>query len=225
VPEEPVADLGVAVYGYGLAKAVGSLVLDAAVEMSGLPAASMRLGQIAGPRGPRGEWNRGEFLPSLVRSSVFLGKIPRSLGAMDMVDWVPVEDMAGVVLDVAGLNGPSQPAGEIRGYFHGVNPSMTTWDALLPAILEFYDGRIKEVIDFGDWVAALEGSVATAADVEENPAVKLLDTYKTFLDAETSGRGSLVLSTERTKERSPTMQRLEAISPELMKHWCKQWGF
>lgn len=223
VPESHLADLGLASPGYGRAKAVASLVLDAGGQASAVPCASIRLGQIAGPKTAQGQWNAAEFVPSLIKSSVYLGVLPASLGAMSDVDWVGVEDMAGLILDVAGVT-VDVLVDDIKGYFHAVNPRTTTWQALVPAIMEVYGDRIKEVVSLEKWIARLEKSASDTGEPEENPAVKLLDTYRAFLDADKAGLGFVALSTDRTKERSPTMRGLEAVTPEMMKHWCRQWS-
>ncbi|KAH8903924.1 putative NRPS-like enzyme [Coniochaeta sp. PMI_546] len=224
VPESQLSDLSLSSPGYGRAKAVSSLVLDACCRASDVPCASIRLGQIAGPKSSEGQWSPQEFVPSLVKSSVHLGVLPGGMGSMNVVDWIPVEDMAGLILDVAGI-AVDIPVDDIKGYFHGVNPQTTTWQSLVPAIMEVYGDKIKEVVSLERWIDMLEKSASNAGDADENPAIKLLDTYKTFLEGERSGHGFVVLSTDRTRERSLTARRLEAITPEMMRHWCRQWKF
>ncbi|OIW26213.1 acetyl-CoA synthetase-like protein [Coniochaeta ligniaria NRRL 30616] len=224
VPESQLSDLGLSSPGYGRAKAVSSLVLDAGRKASGVPCASVRLGQIAGPKSAEGDWNPHEFLPSLIKSSVYLGALPDGLGSMNVVDWTPSEDMAGLILDVSGVT-VDIPVKHVEGYFHGVNPRTTTWQALVPAVMEVYDDRIKEVVSLEQWIGLLEKSASSAEDTEKNPAVKLMDTYKAFLEGEKSGHGFVLLATDRTKERSPTAKQLKAVTPELMRLWCRQWAF
>lgn len=224
VPESQLTDLSIPSMGYGRSKAVSSLLLDAGARASGVPCASVRLGQIAGPKSERGQWNAAEFVPSLIRSSVHLGVLPDGMGSMSTVDWVSTEDMAGLILDVAGVTN-DVPAADIVGYFHGVNPRTTTWKALVPAIMDVCGDRIKEVVSFERWIAILEESAPNTLDTDKNPAVKLLDTYRALLEGEKSGHGFVALATDRTSERSPTVRGLEAVTPELMRQWCRQWAF
>ncbi|KAB5511705.1 hypothetical protein GE09DRAFT_1180021 [Coniochaeta sp. 2T2.1] len=142
----------------------------------------------------QGYWNAAEFIPSLIKSSVYLGILPESLGSINVVDWMPVEDMASLILDVAGVT-VAGPAEEIGGYFHGVNPQTTTWQALVPAILEVY-GDIKQVVSMGRWVPALEKTASSTEDTKKNPAVKLLDTYRRFVDGDKPGEGFVLLARE-----------------------------
>jgi thioester reductase-like protein len=224
VPEQRIDDLALPQTGYGRSKLAASLILDAAADRSGVPTASVRVGQIAGPRGRRGVWNRQEYLPSLIASSVYLGVLPKHLGAQESVEWIPVEDMSELILDVAGITS-TVPVSEISGYFHGVNPSTTRWADLAISLREFYAGRIKELVSLDEWVAALEKSAEMPTDTDKNPAVKLLDTYRSMLTAHQQGRRHAGFQMERTLGRSPALAIAGPITSELMKNWCEQWGF
>lgn len=220
VPERQLTDLSLAQMGYGLSKLAGSLILDAA-ETSGVPSASIRVGQIAGPRGVKGKWNPQEFLPSLIASSVYLGVLPGDLGVQDVVDWMAIEDVAGLVLDVSGVT-ERKDISEIGGYFHCVNPRTTTWAELAAAVRDFYGGRIRELVSLEDWVCELERSV-DGGDIGKNPGVKLLDTYRAFVEAKKAGRGHVYLDMERTVRQSGTAAKLGPVTSELMRNWCMQW--
>lgn len=86
VPERRVDDVAAADMGYSRAKLAASMILDAAAARSGLPTASVRVGQVAGARRREGVWNKREYIPSLVASSLHLGLLPESLGPGDVVD-------------------------------------------------------------------------------------------------------------------------------------------
>ncbi|KAH6896630.1 putative NRPS-like enzyme [Thelonectria olida] len=217
VPEEPLEDLTLARMGYGQSKLIGSLILDAAAR-HGVPAVSIRVGQIAGPKGSKGVWNRQEFLPSLIASSAHLGALPDHLGPNQVIDWIPIEDVADIVLDLAGV-AVQLPTSAMSGYFHAVNPVATKWSDLVPVIKECYG--IREETTLEDWIARLES--APDADVHKNPGVKLLDTYRGMLAAHQAGQKHVVFSMQRTKTRSPTVGRLSGITTDLMRNWCEQW--
>ncbi|KAI0450042.1 hypothetical protein F5B21DRAFT_447981 [Xylaria acuta] len=228
LPEKRLEDLTLASLGYGRAKMVGSLILeDVAREGGDFPAAVIRVGQIAGPEAEAGVWNKQEWLPSIVASSLHLGALPSNLGAMERVDWTPVERVAGLVLDVAGV-AQRVPAEEIGGYYHGVNPAATTWGALAPAVQAFYGAdRIRELVTFAEWVDRLDKSqTADIQTLEKNPGVKLLDSYRGMAAGGGLGGSSpVVFDMTRTKDRSPSMREAKVVTPELMTHWCRQWGF
>lgn len=86
---------------------------------------------------------------------------------------------------------------------------------------EFYGGRIERLVPFEEWVHMLEETQASTEDISKNPAIKLLDTYRAW----STEQGRIELKTERTQRYSKTMREMEPVSPELMKHWCSQWGF
>jgi thioester reductase-like protein len=218
VPEEPLEDLTLARMGYGQSKLIGSLILDAAARQ-GVPTVSIRVGQIAGPKAIKGFWNRQEFLPSLIASSVHLGALPDHLGPNQVVDWIPIEDVADIVLDIAGV-AVQLPMSAMSGYFHAVNPITTKWSDLMPVVKKYYG--IREETTLEDWVARLEKS-ATDTDIYKNPGVKLLDTYREMLTARQAGEKHVVFSMQRTKTRSPTVARLSGITADLMRNWCEQW--
>ncbi|KIA75602.1 hypothetical protein HK57_00616 [Aspergillus ustus] len=218
IPEDSLSDFThAAPIGYGQSKLAASLILDAASSSSssGVPRNIVRVGQVAGPRAEKGQWNPREWLPSLIRSSLYLGLLPAELGVLRNMGWAPVEDIAGVVVEVAARSGNVE-----GGYFHAVNPSLPDWEGvILPALREFYGERIEKVVSLEEWVEALAKSAEDAqVDVERNPGVKLLDTYRLAAtkakDGQESGAG---FATVKTEEASETMRRMEPVTAELMK--------
>ncbi|KAM0341657.1 hypothetical protein ACHAPU_009903 [Fusarium lateritium] len=223
VPEKALNEMSLPRMGYGRSKLAASLILDAAAEKINIHTASVRLGQIAGPRGEKGMWNRQEFIPSLIASSVYLGILPDHLGTQQEVAWTPVEDVAGLILDVAGIT-TQKPVSDISGYFHGVNPTVVNWPDLAIAVKDFYGDRMR-IVSLEEWVEKLKASEKEAdMSVDTNPAVKLLDTYRELLEAKKRGQITK-FSMERTKSHSPTISEAGPITPELMRNWCRQWEF
>ncbi|KAF5541105.1 nonribosomal peptide synthetase [Fusarium mexicanum] len=223
VPEKALHDLTLPSMAYGRSKLAASLILDAAAEESRIPTISVRVGQIAGSRGEKGLWNRQEMIPSMIASSVYLGVLPDNLGGQQEVAWTPIEDISGLILDVAGIT-VQKPISEISGYFHGVNPATTSWSDIAPAVKDFYGDRIK-LVTVGEWIERLEASAKEGnVDFDRNPGVKLLDTYRGLFAVGEEVR-PVKYGMERTKSHSPTMRELAPITPQLMKNWCRQWGF
>ncbi|KAJ5688964.1 acetyl-CoA synthetase-like protein [Penicillium macrosclerotiorum] len=222
IPEQPLSDFTYASQmGYGQSKLAASLILDTAATESLVPRNIVRVGQIAGPRAEQGQWNPREWLPSLIRSSLSLGLLPGELGVLGSLGWAPVEDIAGVVLEVTtGQDGNG-------GYFHAVNPNLPDWKGVIvPAITDFYGSRIQRVVSLEEWVNALEKSAVGEVDLEKNPGVKLLDTYRFASTKATNGEtASAGFATERTGQASETMRRMGPVTAELMKRWCEQWQF
>lgn len=226
VPERRLEDLSLAGGGYGRSKMISSMILDDAARGGDFPAATIRMGQIAGPEGVAGAWNRQEWLPSIIASSLHLKALPSDLGIMSRVDWTPVELCARLVLEVAGVAQEVSPA-DVSGYYHCVNPSHTTWEHLVPAVREFYgQTRLPETVDFKTWVGRLTATQSgDAGGMAANPGVKLIDTYQSMAAASEAGARPVDFAMRRTVGTSPTMRAAQAVSPALMKHWCEQWAF
>ncbi|RBR03142.1 hypothetical protein FVER53590_00238 [Fusarium verticillioides] len=223
VPEEALQDLSLPSMAYGRSKLAASLILDAAGEESRIPAVSVRVGQIAGSRGEKGLWNRQELIPSMIASSVYLGVLPNHLGGQQEIAWTPIEDIAGLILDVAGIT-VQKSISEISGYFHGVNPATTTWSDIAPAVKGYYGDSMK-LVSVAEWVDKLEASSKEEnVDFDKNPGVKLLDSYRGLFAGGKEAQ-PVKYSMKRTTSHSPTMRELGPITPELMRNWCRQWGF
>lgn len=86
--------------GYAESKYVSERLLEEAGRVSGVPVDICRVGQVAGPMSRTGRWSMREWFPSLIASSAFMGVVPENLGPMEMVDWVPVDSLARVILDL-----------------------------------------------------------------------------------------------------------------------------
>lgn len=212
VPEVHQTDFGLATLGYGQSKLLGSILLHDA----GIPAAVIRVGQIAGSRQESGEWNKQEWLPTIIASSVKLGVLPESLGASDDVDWMPIEDVALSILDISGCT--SDVTGD--GHFNLVNPKHASWRNLAPAVQEYYSqqGRELKQVSFSEWLKAVEAG-------PETPAIKLLDTYKGLLAATEAGHVYAGFATERSEQASKTVREMSPVTTDLIQLWCKQWDF
>ncbi|KAG9308660.1 putative aminoadipate reductase [Chiua virens] len=119
-PEEVQVDAGVAVgAGYGASKYVSERIL----AMSGLPATSLRIGQITGGA-PRGAWSTSDWVPIIVKSSVSLGALPEARG---IASWLPPHAVSDAMLDVAFADEEPPLAVNL------VHPRPIAWESLMPA--------------------------------------------------------------------------------------------
>ena len=125
--------------GYAQSKHIAERVLGHASRIAGIPATICRVGQVAGPVNIQGEggcWNKQEWLPSLIASSKHLGKLPESLGPNDVIDWIPVDvlskvlvelmDSIGVARFTESANGDSQSLNGSRAEANGSHDSLNT---------------------------------------------------------------------------------------------------
>ncbi|KAK3933695.1 hypothetical protein QBC46DRAFT_414566 [Diplogelasinospora grovesii] len=75
----------------GQEKYVAERMVEVYVRSTGLPAAVMRVGQIAGPVHGGGVWPPREWFPTLLRASQHIGALPSKLGRHNDIDWIPVD--------------------------------------------------------------------------------------------------------------------------------------
>ena len=222
VPEETIKDFTVPQrMGYAESKHIAERLLHIAATDCNVPVSVCRVGQIAGPvRGNEGMWNKREWLPSLVLSSRHLGVIPDSLGGLETVDWIPIDILANIIAELALQ--PSTALGPNGNTYHAVNPSKTTWTALLPHVLAAL-GPTVHAIPLSDWVKTLRASAETAiseGDLAINPAIKLMDFYEGLLSGESSVAS---LETRETEKASRTLRDLGPVQGEWMAKWIEQW--
>ncbi|UPX12197.1 uncharacterized protein EKO05_0002760 [Ascochyta rabiei] len=208
--------------GYGESKHVAAEILATASHRLGIRTAIVRAGQLAGPSTQTGgaAWNRHEWLPTLVHTSKILKKLPRTLGNMERVDWVPMDVAAGAVIDIA-----TAPLDESARVYHLANPHTTTWSQLYPVIQSFYRGVGDdiEIVEYNDWVNELKQFPQTKENAERIPGLKLLDFYES-LRPET-GMGLPALETRRAEAASKTLREGKAVDESVMRKWLEQWAF
>ena len=206
--------------GYSRAKLISERTIAAASVHANVPAAICRLGQIAGPMGRAGQWPKQEWLPSILASSKHIGKLPSSLAALDVVDWVPVDVMAPTILHLAKSSLYYTPAGS-PAIYHVVNPRKTSWSTLLPAVEEHLG---LETVSPSEWLELLRESSDNGSDVEHNAALKLMD-FMEDMFSDTERRPSIPLSVKNTVKACPSLAHLGPIDQDLMRLWLEQWAF
>ena len=232
IPEKTYEDLWVPQpMGYGQSKFTAERLLNAAAQIADVPAVICRVGQIAGPTGEAGVWPKQEWLPSLIASSKYLGKLPVSLGQMDTVDWIPVDVLARGLLELA--LGPTNPPGSCAAdgpsgaaVYHAVNPQRTSWPKLVQTVAATLDQQNPEhkieLVPLKAWVEALRESASKIEDIPLNPAVKLLDFFQGM---SSRVERKLLLDTRRTVASSKTLATVGPIREAWMANWVRQWAF
>ncbi|KAK3308608.1 uncharacterized protein B0T15DRAFT_391903 [Chaetomium strumarium] len=243
--------------GYSRSKFLAEQLCDAAARHLGQPVSVLRVGQIAGSvrsggAGAGMQWNRAEWLPSLVLTSLrHLRCLPDSLGpAFSNVDWLPADLLAEAVCDLAfaadlpqeeeGGGGEDQP-GAGAGVFHLRNPHTTPWRTLLPAIVDValkHGAPRPDIVPPAVWLARLHES--ESSDGVSNPAVKLIDFYRHGLWAPRDAGGGddpsaklannnnaaspvVMLSVGRALAASSTLRNMPPVGPEWMRKWVNEW--
>ena len=232
--------------GYAESKHVAEVLLEYAGSKLGIPTSFARVGQIAGPVKRRGVWNKAEWLPSLVLSSLHLGVIPHSLGPrFDTIDWVPVDLLAEILLDLAlqeiqrskapkpnAITNESEIQRNPTSVFHLLNPRPVHWDLVRDTLITFIQSlsqKTIEIVPLALWLekvrqdseAASRSQSELEAYLSRNPAVKILDFYQTLLDS-SSYQGS-ELEIGRTLATSEKMRALGSVNADWIGKWVREW--
>lgn len=90
--------------GYGESKHIAERLLYTAGLESNISSSICRVGQIAGPLYSNGVWNKREWLPSMIASCKCFGCIPSTLDSMDRIDWVPIDLVSEVAVELFTMN-------------------------------------------------------------------------------------------------------------------------
>jgi thioester reductase-like protein len=207
--------------GYAESKAISEQILAAAVNRVGAKVSIVRIGQIAGPiaEDNGGIWNEHEWVPLLLKTSMSMGKIPDA-SLLDNVDWLPVDVIASVMLDIAMPRNDEQAL----HVYHLVNPHTTTWGEMLPAVQDFLGGA--QAVSLQEWVAELEKVDTNGVDaIAAKPAVKILDFFRSMQDSKYIGAKDIMLSTREAEEASPVLGHLGPVRAEWIQRWMRDWGF
>ncbi|MCJ1280878.1 hypothetical protein MMC26_000195 [Xylographa opegraphella] len=221
VPEQPFNDFSIPMpMGYGESKYVAERLLELANKKLGVSAAICRVGQLAGPIRRGGMWSKQEWLPSLVASSKYLGKIPTTIPGQDTVPWVPVDATARIIVELVLSDAEETSSSAWTRHYNLVNPHRSSWEALIPTIIKSLGENI-EPVSFSEWFDALQASAGKSEDVAKNPAIKLLEWFEQMK----AGAEEPELETVETAKRSETLRALTAVGPEWMGIWLKQWNF
>jgi hypothetical protein len=108
--------------------------------------------------------------------------------------------------------------------FHAVNPSVTPWSTVLPAVISHL-GPSVSVVPWETWLSVLEASSVERVEIEQNTGIKLLDFYEASDRMEKSGLKLPVLETEISGKRSGTLMSVGAVTEQWMEEWMRQWNF
>ncbi|KAI1300060.1 amidase signature domain-containing protein [Xylaria venustula] len=198
-------------FGYARAKLIAELLIDTAVRRFGsqLPATIIRVGQCAGAIRRPGLWNPREWFSSLVLSSLHLRYIPDNLGLLNSVDFVPIDMLGDIMVDLAMATTPHCTNATTK-VFNLRNPHPTEWPELLPAVVgaAATTGRPPlRVVSPAVWLSKLRESADAGGDgaaANKNPGVKLVNFFDVLWTASGQAVGSPMII-ERALAASPSL--------------------
>ncbi|KUJ17966.1 uncharacterized protein LY89DRAFT_732669 [Mollisia scopiformis] len=244
IPEAVITDSSAPVTtGYGQSKYLSERILGYAAQKLSLKTQIARVGQIAGPLYGKGEWNRSEWFPSLVRSSIYLGAIPKSLGpSLDQIDWIPIDILARILVSLTRvpLHAPHDPNGSesasscAADVYNLLNPSLAEWKELLPFITKAVSfansengARQIDKVSFENWLSLVREDIESQESIsgndlrdalDRNPAFQLLDFCREEMKREKSK-----WITGKSQDASDALRNLGPIKGEWLEKWMKGW--
>ena len=247
IAERPVrGDFAPAPNGYAESKYIAEQIIDYAGQKvsPGMSLAFARVGQVAGAANHSGMWNKHEWFPSMIISSVQIGALPDWLGFMfDSIDWIPVDLLAEIIIELAlaKKQASSTPATSHTNnidVYHPLNSHMTSWTVLKGILLDELSPLTKksmEVVPLREWIAAVRKQAESATNNNEdntdtfhleamlrsNPAVKLIDFYEHLLASQYGSVSQLDFTT--TLGLSKAMQDLEPLKRAWVRKWIQEW--
>lgn len=242
VPEKIVRDNSLPSHmGYGESKYIAERILDAATTASQgrVPTTSLRVGQIAGPvptTDSAGDnatlevWNVQEWFPSLIISSDTLRVLPDTLGRMEKIDWIPVNTLAEITIELLEFDNEEVERRKHSGgadclltsrVYHLINPTSVTWQQdILPAVQDLLG--IDKVVPLSDWIELVGSRPALDAgtNATTNPAAKIVPFYESLLlRRDETLADAPKYQTEQTQKSSSTLREIGPVRVE----WVNQW--
>ncbi|KAI1102926.1 hypothetical protein F4804DRAFT_353299 [Jackrogersella minutella] len=216
VPEERMTIESVLPTGYGDAKYICELMLDATLHQHPDRFRTMvvRPGQIAGSSAS-GYWNPMEHLSFLMKSSQTLKAFPDFDG---LLSWTPVDEVAGTLVDLVFL--PEEKTH--HPIYHVDNPVRQPWKEMIPILADALDISPENVIPFQDWVQLVRDHPRQVEGPEgENPAFLLID----FLDDNflRMSCGGLLLDTIKVREHSKTLANASPVGEKVARQFIQSW--
>ncbi|KAF5867602.1 putative nrps-like enzyme protein [Botrytis fragariae] len=231
IPEAIIDDVSAPLpMGYAESKFISERIFDHAARKLPVDVKIARVGQIAGPAYTFGVWNKSEWMPSLVVTSYNMGFLPENLGSDEMkLDWVPIDILSSSLLDIA-FNHESKASDSGARVFHPLNQAPTTWNNLLPIILDTLNSSNPKftvtTIPYTVWLQKLKDTTRENASstteleemLEKYPAIKLLEFFETLPETKWSDK-----DVGKSIEASVHLKGLKGIEGAWMKRWVEGW--
>jgi hypothetical protein len=161
----------------------------------------------------------------IIDASAKLGLVPTTLGKNNSIDWIPVDILADVIVQLAFISNDSE-AGRV---FHLVNPQKAAWEDLLPSVVDRLkalaeDGTL-DVVPLSEWVDSLISYQPDGKNSAGLSALKLVDFFQSLNISEGHPTTRAVFDTTVTAANCETFEQLPSVHQGWMKIWLEQWGY
>ncbi|KAL4894674.1 acetyl-CoA synthetase-like protein [Aspergillus ambiguus] len=236
VPERVIATNNPGPNGYANSKYVAEHIISQAAQTNLVRASIVRVGQVAGAIRTAGAWNRAEWFPSMVLSSLHIGALPETIGGViDRIDWVPIDSLASILTELA-LGEKSSHYDGVPEVLHVVNTNPVAWETMRSWLVDTLSQDCctrLETIPFESWfkrvrqdAESFRHSEGIADDelesiLQKNPAANLLGFFESM--ASVSSPIEDVFDTRLTREKSQTLRTLVGVQREWIEKWVNEW--
>ncbi|CAF9919359.1 MAG: hypothetical protein ALECFALPRED_001136 [Alectoria fallacina] len=224
IRETPISNLKAALpLGYARSKLVSEQIVCNAARDAGALTRILRIGQIVGD-GKMGLWNDTEAIPLMIRSALTLKALP----ALDETEsWLPVDTLATVILDLAGLSTGAIPApdSDTDLVYNLENPHTFSWtSSLLPELQR--SGLEFSTVPTTEWLQKLRDYEKGGGNPERNPAVKLIGHFESIYGKEKIG--DVKFATDTAQKHSQALKEAPRLIEEgyiekFVKAWVEKW--
>jgi thioester reductase-like protein len=209
--------------GYSQSKFVGERILEEAVSKSHVKSSIIRVGQIAGPTTEAtGTWSTTDWFPRIMASAELLRTVPDQLGIYDTVDWLPIDTVSRVVMDIfeSTVLHPSSDqdlSDQGPNVFHIINPHIVPWKKLAPDVASFL-GKDVRLLSLADWIADVRAAVGA-----KGPGVVPVEALLSWLDGMMTGTKLPRLAVEKTMAVSPALASPGPVQSSWIGRWMMDW--
>ncbi|KAL5513471.1 hypothetical protein ACEPAH_3870 [Sanghuangporus vaninii] len=219
VPEKYVDFAAAEGNGYSESKWVCEKLLEIASSRTSLRPITVRIGQLSGMTNG-GFWNQKEWMPALIKSSVYLGCLPN----LDTdVSWLPIDIAAEVIAELRNSAAP---------VLHLAHPHPVSWSSVFQAASQELQ---LPLVPYNDWFRALtsdEQSLDVMRSVDlltKNPALRIVDFFRRpveNMDAHGETLGMRPIALHEALKNSVTLRRMQEmpLSDVDVKKWIAAWS-
>ncbi|KIY53550.1 acetyl-CoA synthetase-like protein [Fistulina hepatica ATCC 64428] len=213
VPEAPITDPRIPLgQGYGEGKWVAEQILDAAQRETELRSITIRLGQLSG--GVNGAWNKSDWVPAMIKSSVTLGYMPTLSG---VASWLDVDIAAKALCEAR-----DSP----HSVLHLLHPRPVKWHVIAEACASQLG---LQTCAYSEWLNRLESAADFEIDAERRaavPALMLLDFFtrcggEAAEDREALGMPRLLI--DKMLTMSVSLRNASPLGSEDVRKWLSFW--
>ncbi|OCB92288.1 acetyl-CoA synthetase-like protein [Sanghuangporus baumii] len=219
VPEKYVDFAAAEGSGYSESKWVCEKLLEIASSRTSLRPITVRIGQLSGMTNG-GYWNQKEWMPALIKSSVYIGCLPN----LDTdVSWLPIDIAAEVIAELRNSVAP---------VLHLAHPHPVPWSSVFQVASQELQ---LPLVPYNDWFRALTSDdqsldVIRSVDLlTKNPALRIVDFFRTPVEnteayGEALGMRSLALN--EALNNSVILRRMQEmpLSDVDVKKWIAAWS-